>query len=526
MKILRFKNNASVMVLALVTSAVLFVGLASYFTLVQSQNNAVVRSQTWNTAIPAAEAGIEDALTHLNTILDGSRATNGYSLTNGMYVASRQIGSFRYVVGIDTSNQPAIYSTGYVRTLKGNAEIKRVIKVQSTRFASGHRGLVTMLDINGVTTVDSYDSENPLYSTGGRYDSAKHKDGGFIGSVTGNVDTGGGTVYGYMSTGPNGAGSGNAGSFAWFNAGNSGTEPGHYQKDMNVYFPPVAAPFNGGAVTPTAGPVTLTNFTFGNVLITTNVLPIPTPVGAYSTTTWITVTAYPTGHSPVITNTVFVSSKTFPAAGTYMGAVATRVVTSGNPSGRGTWYDYQAITGYKYSTVLYNYMLNATNYTTTTVNADYVLDSQNYQLSSVGNSTWIVKGNATLYVTGDISMDGNSQITILPGASLKLYVAGASAKIAGNGIVNQSGDTLAFQYFGLPSNTSLALSGNASYTGTFYAPSADLSMNGGGNNTYDFAGASITRSVKMNGHFNFHFDEKLGRLNGPIRYRVASWDEI
>src|SRR4051812_40943309 len=121
MKILRFKNNASVMVLALVTSAVLFVGLASYFTLVQSQNNSVVRSQTWNTAIPAAEAGIEDALTHLNTILDGSRATNGYSLTNGMYVASRQIGSFRYVVGIDTSNQPAIYSTGYVRTLKGNA---------------------------------------------------------------------------------------------------------------------------------------------------------------------------------------------------------------------------------------------------------------------------------------------------------------------------------------------------------------------------------------------------------------------
>jgi len=63
MKIFRRNTeNASVMVLGLVTGAILMVGLASYISLIQAQNTAVMRSTTWNTAIPAAEAGIEDAL--------------------------------------------------------------------------------------------------------------------------------------------------------------------------------------------------------------------------------------------------------------------------------------------------------------------------------------------------------------------------------------------------------------------------------------------------------------------------------
>ena len=65
MKIFRSNNEgASVMVLGLITGAVLMVGLASYVSLIQAQNTSVMRSQTWNTAIPAAEAGVEDALAH------------------------------------------------------------------------------------------------------------------------------------------------------------------------------------------------------------------------------------------------------------------------------------------------------------------------------------------------------------------------------------------------------------------------------------------------------------------------------
>src|SRR4051812_22329317 len=110
MKIFCRKNeSASVMVLGLITGAVLMVGLASYISLIQAQNNAVMRSQTWNSAIPAAEAGVEDALAHLNTIGDKYRGTNGYVYDSGLYVVSRELNGLRYSVGIDKSNQPAIY---------------------------------------------------------------------------------------------------------------------------------------------------------------------------------------------------------------------------------------------------------------------------------------------------------------------------------------------------------------------------------------------------------------------------------
>src|SRR5215213_1000132 len=131
MKILRRSELGSVMVLGLMTSAILVIGLASYLTLVEAQNSSVMRSQTWNSAIPAAEAGVEDALSHLNTIGEAWRATNGYVLTGNMFTISREVGEFRYSVGIDMSNQPAIYATGYVRAPKRGDEISRVVRVQT-----------------------------------------------------------------------------------------------------------------------------------------------------------------------------------------------------------------------------------------------------------------------------------------------------------------------------------------------------------------------------------------------------------
>jgi hypothetical protein len=532
MKIFRKKQTGSVLVLGLITSAVLVVGLASYISLVQAQNNNVMRSQSWNSAIPAAEAGIEDALAHLNTIGAAPRATNGYELNENLFVVSRELPNFRYSVGIDMSNQPAIYSTGYVRAPKGDGEISRVVRVQTTRANSGMRGLVAIngITMNGNVDADSFDSSNPLYSTGGAYDPAKNKDGSFVGSVYGNVNTGNGKIYGYMSTGPNGSGAGNAGTFAWL-AANSGIQPGHYQKDFNVYYPDVEAPFNGGAAFPQTGvSLTTTNYTYGNQLITTNVYPHPLPAGGVSSrATNYTSASYPTNATSVVTNTAFASSKTQPAPGTYIGNVVTRVVTSGPPSGRGTWYDFQKITGYTYPATVYTYTLNTTNFTTSTTTYSYALYNGAYQMSSLmmsASEKMIILGNATLYVVGDISLTGQSQITIAPGGSLKLYVGGANAKFAGAGIMNESGDATKFSYLGLPSNTSIAINGNASFTGTFYAPNADLSLNGGGNDIYDLVGATVTKTTSMHGHFKFHYDEKLATLAGPVRYRVASWNEL
>ena len=61
----------------------------------------------------------------------------------------------------------------------------------------------------------------------------------------------------------------------------------------------------------------------------------------------------------------------------------------------------------------------------------------------------------------------------------------------------------------------LPLSGNDVFLGSIYAPSADLTMSGGGNPTpLDFQGACAVNTIGMNGHFNFHFDENLKR-KGP-----------
>lgn len=163
------------------------------------------------------------------------------------------------------------------------------------------------------------------------------------------------------------------------------------------------------------------------------------------------------------------------------------------------------------------------------VSYTYVLNNGNYLISSVsltGNQNIYVAGDAVFYVTGDFKMAGQSQLIIANGATLKLYVAGATTSIGGNGVANNSGKASSFAYWGLPTNTSLSFSGNGAFVGTIYAPSADFTLGGGGNDTQDFIGASVTGTVKMNGKFNFHYDELLGRI-GPSRgFIVSSWNEI
>lgn len=532
MKIFRNSETASVLVLGLVTSAVLVVGLASYLTLVEAQSSSVMRSQTWNAAIPAAEAGVEDALSHLNSIGEAWRETNGYVLTGNMFTISREVGEFRYSVGIDMSNQPAIYATGYVRAPKRGDEISRVVRVQTTRAASGIRGMVAInsITMNGNCSADSFNSHDPNLSTNGQYDPKKNNDDVVVGAVNGDIDTGGGKIYGYIATGPNGDVDANVGSFGYL-ASNTGTEAGHHQTDLNAYYPPAEPPFEGGASFPQTGvTIVTTNYNYGTIFVTTNVYPSPAPASGVTTrTTNYTTATYPLGQTGVTTNTTFTSSQTAPAGGTYVGNVVTRIVTSGPPAARGTWYDYQVITGYSYPATVYTYAVNTTNYTTTEVKYDYALGTGNYQMTTLnmsGSAKMIVRGDAVLYVLGNLSFTGQSELIIAPGASLKLYVGGPSANFAGNGINNLTADATKFSYYGLPGNTSVSISGNASVTGVIYAPNADLTLSGGGKDSYDLVGATVTKSVKMNGHFKFHYDEFLSTIEGPVRYRAASWNEI
>jgi hypothetical protein len=105
-------------------------------------------------------------------------------------------------------------------------------------------------------------------------------------------------------------------------------------------------------------------------------------------------------------------------------------------------------------------------------------------------------------------------------------MSGSSAKIAGKGVINPNSDATSFFYYGLPTNTSLDITGNGTFTGVIYAPQADMFLRGSGSAIQDFTGASITDSVTMNGHFNFHYDENLGRSGAPRGFLITSWNEL
>jgi hypothetical protein len=155
----------------------------------------------------------------------------------------------------------------------------------------------------------------------------------------------------------------------------------------------------------------------------------------------------------------------------------------------------------------------------------YMPDDANYKLENFYGNV-LVTGHAKLYVTGSVQFTGNDTIDIAPGASLKLYVAASTAKIAGNGVLNEDGIATNFYYFGLPSNTTLTVSGNGTFIGAIYAPEAALTLDGGGHETTDFTGASVSQTARMNGHFKFHYDEALGKNGPPRGYVVKDWNEI
>ena len=104
---------------------------------------------------------------------------------------------------------------------------------------------------------------------------------------------------------------------------------------------------------------------------------------------------------------------------------------------------------------------------------------------------------------------------------------GATASIGGNGVVNDTGLARNFQYYGLPSNTAVNITGNGAFFGTIYAPEADLNLKGSGKYSVDdFTGASVTKNTTMTGNFNFHYDETLIRLTTLGGYDAVAWQEL
>ena len=216
----------------------------------------------------------------------------------------------------------------------------------------------------------------------------------------------------------------------------------------------------------------------------------------------------------------------------YLGPGATDEVSKNGTVSGTTYYDFNAdfppaeLPGPVTSFIHVPAMIFPTNINGASYSY-YFGASGDYSISGGSGNVYVAPGaKVRLYVTSSFSP---SVIRVagtgLTAGNLQLYMGGTDFRLSGQSIVD-GGNAANLGYWGLSQNTSISFSGNSSFVGTIYAPNAAFTLGGGGSSVYDFVGACVVKSVTMNGHFQFHYDESLLRA-GPVKgYSAASWREI
>ena len=438
------RERGTVLFVTVCICAILGILIGSYLYLIRAQRFSVARAQAWDAALAIAEAGVEEAMAHLNSgISTNCLGTNSWtSLGSGTYSKSNSIGSNSWVVTIQTipavtNTCPVITSTSHVPGPLSSPELSRTLRINTKAKppinVPGGMVISSSIDFSGQgITTDSFDSSDPNYSTAGMYDPLKTKDNGDVTILATNANAFGisnGKIKGVVHTPPGGTqdvtvtvgSNGSVGDSAWVNGGYTGFENNRFVADANVIL--------------------------GDVTLPPELLTAPSPSGGK----------------------------------------------------------------YKINGFTYKYQLDGS--------------SPVWQMSTLANSLYVT-GSNVLYVAGDVTVGSGAQIYIAPGSSLTMYVAGANVNISGNGVVNDTGLAKTFNFYGLPTNTSVDFGSNANFCGNIYAPEAYFSLGGGGSTTYDFVGKAFAQTLKMNGHYNFHFDESLRVTQLASGYVACSWDEL
>jgi len=348
------------------------------------------------------------------------------------------------------------------------------------------------IDLNGNgITVDSYDSTDPAKSNNGHYDSSHYS--GDMGDIASNdgianaLSIGNAKIYGRAHVGPGGTifvGPSGAIGEHWWQASNSGIEPGWFAADANYTCPDVSFPYqasNPGVQTWTEpGDVVSTNISYvTNFVISTN-FPNPLPWGGVVTNIgYFTTTTLPDPPpAGLVTNTVSTTTRTFPAPGTYVGSITTNHITSGPIQNQGYWYIFNRITSYSYPVYYFSFNLYVTNTVWATNHYDNLLIAgASYFLSSLTGSTYVAGMDVRLVVANGIDLA--YPFTIPQGSAVKVWSGGTSLVLTANQSFNQSGHAGVFVIYCADSVTSITANGSAQFNGVIFAPNANLTASTG-----------------------------------------------
>src|SRR3989454_1102299 len=235
----RIRTESSVLLVTLLTAWVIGISLVSYLTLVANQNRSTFHSLTWSTCVPVMEAGIEEALTQLHYNSITNLLFNHWTFgIDGLYHKRRYVGAdgSYYETTIQPVDPPVIVSTRYAAapadtgksmggssafgmilgTVGGSispsapAMVNRKVRVTAKRQSAGAGGLMAkdLIQFEGSSYLDSFDSSDSNYSTNGIYDPAKRKDKAMAltnSKSAGAIKLASAMIYGSATTGPGGS---------------------------------------------------------------------------------------------------------------------------------------------------------------------------------------------------------------------------------------------------------------------------------------------------------------------------------
>jgi hypothetical protein len=466
------------MLVTLLIGAVIGATLAGYMVMTQNQNVSIFRSQTWNTSMAVTEAGIEDGLQLLNrfagqfddlTTWTNYAAGDNWDNTNGVgvYHIHRTLDVNSYDVWI--TNNPTTPSLTAVANVPWNYQFNTnqySMAGPATMFAAAGVSPTAQIPIARQVYVQT--KKDPLFTVAMAA----------LGQI--NIKGNNITTDSYDSGDPNFrdpvTGEYPLGQLSRTKAGGDICTDGILTDTLNIGNANIKGTVKTGPGVDT-------------IEIGAN--------GSVGDMAWVTNgnLGIQTGHSATDFNVIF------PSVGLPIGAVFY------SHSRDDVWID-----GTKYE---YAFLTSG----------DYYLPS-----GIVGGKGNIYVGtNANVRLRIDANVSSSQDVFRLSPSNsiLQLFVVASSFVFSGSASIdNQSGHPERFYLFGLPTCTTISLGGNGGFYGCIYAPQADYSLGGGGSDTWDFIGASVTKTVTLNGHFNFHYDENLRNI-GPSRgFIPTSWQEV
>ena len=255
-----FTRRGSVLITALILSAIIAISLTSYIKLALNSLTLADRSFYQNAGINLTEVGIEEALYCYNQLDTVATATlawpSPWTIASDNSV-TRTLSNIELGPGVTaqvkvycsaynpaSTAMPVIVSKSIISFASGGT-ITKFMEVTLRKRSLFVNGLVSKdsMDWDGHPTADSWNSDpdgDPSTTTA--YSTSVRSANCTVGSISGSIDLGsGGNVYGYSKTGSSGSTSGGS----VHGLGTTTNDPSRISNDFSANFPTITTPSPG-----------------------------------------------------------------------------------------------------------------------------------------------------------------------------------------------------------------------------------------------------------------------------------------